>query len=113
MAFRINLFYFNQSIRRHIRRFCDRSFGSVGRGRCVLGLSRLVRWGCLLNVDVQFGRSSRCVGLVDLGYVTEQQILLALGEQAGMEVVDLDEVNIPPELIELVSKSVTSEPGAR
>ncbi|HEX7896273.1 MAG TPA: ATPase, T2SS/T4P/T4SS family [Planctomycetota bacterium] len=37
--------------------------------------------------------------LVDLGYVGKEEILLALAAQRGMEVVDLDELEIPPEVI--------------
>ena len=46
--------------------------------------------------------------LVSLGYVSEDDVNIALGKQAGMEVVDLDEVDIPPEIIERVSPSVAS-----
>jgi len=34
--------------------------------------------------------------LVNLGYVTEADVNIALGKQAGIEVVDLDEMDIPP-----------------
>ena len=37
--------------------------------------------------------------LVELGYVGKEEILLALAAQRGMEVVDLDELEIPPEVI--------------
>lgn len=46
--------------------------------------------------------------LIDMGYVTEEEMLLALGEQAGMEIATLDGMNIPPEVIEMVSKSVAA-----
>jgi type IV pilus assembly protein PilB len=37
--------------------------------------------------------------LVELGYVSKEEILLALAAQMGMEVVDLDEMEIPPAVI--------------
>ena len=37
--------------------------------------------------------------LVDLGYVSREEILLALAAQMGMEVVDLNELDIPAEII--------------
>ena len=40
--------------------------------------------------------------LVDLGYVDQKTIDLALAYQAGMEVVDLDEVDIPEDVIKLI-----------
>ena len=40
--------------------------------------------------------------LVELGYVGKEEILLALAAQMGMEVVDLDELELPPEVITLV-----------
>lgn len=46
--------------------------------------------------------------LVDIGYVTEEEILLALGEQAGMKIINLDEMEVAPEIIEMVSKSVVT-----
>lgn len=42
--------------------------------------------------------------LQDLGYVTEFEILMALGSQVGMEVVDLDEVEASPVALSMVSK---------
>ncbi|MBM4087075.1 MAG: pilus assembly protein PilB [Planctomycetes bacterium] len=44
--------------------------------------------------------------LVSLNYVTEQEVLLALGTQAGMEAVDLDKVEIPPDVIERIPASM-------
>ena len=37
--------------------------------------------------------------LVELGYVSKEEILLALAAQMGMEVVDLDEMTIEPAVI--------------
>jgi len=44
--------------------------------------------------------------LVELGYVDEDDILMALGHQAGMEVVDLENMDIPEEVIRKVQPSV-------
>ena len=46
--------------------------------------------------------------LVSLNYITENELLIALGSQSGMEVVDLDSVEIPPEVIERVSASIAT-----
>jgi len=43
---------------------------------------------------------------VRLGAVTEEQVLKALGEQFGMKVVRLAELNVPPELTELVNETM-------
>jgi type IV pilus assembly protein PilB len=44
--------------------------------------------------------------LVERNYITRQDLTLALASQAGMEVVDLTETDLPPELISRVSPSV-------
>lgn len=41
--------------------------------------------------------------LVDMGVVDQDDVLMALGHQAGMEVVDLDNLQIPDEVIKKVS----------
>ncbi|MFT5051377.1 MAG: type IV pilus assembly protein PilB [Chlamydiales bacterium] len=43
--------------------------------------------------------------MVDLGFVTTADVALALGEQAGMETVDLDQVTPQPEALALVDGS--------
>ena len=43
--------------------------------------------------------------LIELGYVTEDEVLLALGAQYGMEVVNLEDLEISPEVIAKVSES--------
>lgn len=45
--------------------------------------------------------------LIDLGYVSEEEILLALGAQVGMEVVNLGEMEIPEEVIKKVPGTMT------
>jgi len=46
--------------------------------------------------------------LVSLNYVTDQEILTALGVQAGMEVVDLNAMDIPEEIIARVTPSIAT-----
>ena len=43
--------------------------------------------------------------LIELGYVTEPDVLFALAEQTKMEVVDLDDTDVPPDVIEMVPKT--------
>jgi type IV pilus assembly protein PilB len=43
--------------------------------------------------------------LVELGYVTPEDVLFALAEQTGMEVADLDEEEIDPSVIDMIPKS--------
>ncbi|MEK7484833.1 MAG: ATPase, T2SS/T4P/T4SS family [Planctomycetota bacterium] len=40
--------------------------------------------------------------MVDLGFVTEEEVLFALGAQAGMEVVNLDEVSVSEDVLKMV-----------
>jgi type IV pilus assembly protein PilB len=44
--------------------------------------------------------------LVDLGVATENDILLAIAKQAGMDIIDLQHLEIPKEVISMVSPSV-------
>ena len=45
--------------------------------------------------------------LVQLGYATEDDVIHALAEQAGMEVIDLDSIDaIPPDVLDRVSPSL-------
>ena len=46
--------------------------------------------------------------LIGLNYVTDQEVLAALGAQAGMEMADLDNLEVTPELLERVSASVAT-----
>jgi type IV pilus assembly protein PilB len=43
--------------------------------------------------------------LVDLGRLTQAQLMLALGVQQGFEVVDLDKVEVPPDVVKRVDAS--------
>jgi len=44
--------------------------------------------------------------LVARGYITEEQLVHALAEQAGMEVIDLDSIEVPKDVVERVSVSI-------
>jgi type IV pilus assembly protein PilB len=44
--------------------------------------------------------------LVELGYVTEEEVLLALGAQMGMEVMNLEEMQIPKDIVEKISPTM-------
>ena len=44
--------------------------------------------------------------LVDLGFVTEADILSTLGAQTGMPAADLPKINVPPEVLEKVSAPI-------
>ena len=46
--------------------------------------------------------------LVEIGVVDQDDILLALGHQAGMEVVDLDDIEIPEDVVKRVSPTVAN-----
>lgn len=46
--------------------------------------------------------------LVELNYVTEEEVLVALGRQAGMPFIDLDDVELAPEILERVSPSIAT-----
>ncbi len=44
--------------------------------------------------------------LIDLGYISKEEMLLALGAQVGMDVVDLDDIEIDPEVIDMVNPTM-------
>ena len=46
--------------------------------------------------------------LVEMGVVDQDDVLLALGHQAGMEVVDLDDMAIPDEVVKKVSPVIAN-----
>jgi type IV pilus assembly protein PilB len=43
--------------------------------------------------------------LVDFGFVKEEEIMLALGQQLGMEIVKLREIEIPKDVLEVITPS--------
>jgi len=55
--------------------------------------------------SVKSGKSTK-EALVELGFADRLEIAKALAYQFGMEVVQLDNVSVPPELIKLVSREV-------
>jgi len=44
--------------------------------------------------------------LIDLGVATENDILLAIAKQAGMDIIDLEHLEIPKEVLSMISPSV-------
>ena len=54
------------------------------------------------------GRTGKLLGrvLVDMGFVTEEEILKTLGTQSGMEVIDINQMEISDEVIQKVSASI-------
>ena len=76
----------------------------------------LVRQGVISNNQLaeaqQMARASGVkVGeaLVRLGYATSEEVMRAVAQQFGYDYVDLNEVSIPPNIIELVPESVARE----
>jgi type IV pilus assembly protein PilB len=47
--------------------------------------------------------------LIRLGYATSEEVMRAVAQQFGYDYVDLNEVNIPPSVVELVPESVARE----
>jgi type IV pilus assembly protein PilB len=47
--------------------------------------------------------------LIRLGYVSGEEVMRAVAQEHGREYVDLDEMQIPPSVIELVPESVARE----
>ena len=47
--------------------------------------------------------------LVVLGYATEDEVMRAMAKEHGLDFVDLNEVVIPPSIVELVPESVARE----
>jgi type IV pilus assembly protein PilB len=68
----------------------------------------LVTEGQIQEALVQQRAKGGAIGeiLVGLGYITREELLLALGAQMGMEVVNIEEVEITPEVIDKVPVSV-------
>lgn len=76
----------------------------------------LVRQGVISNNQLaeaqQMARASGVkVGeaLIRLGYATSEEVMRAIAQQSGYDYVDLNEVSIPPNIIELVPESVARE----
>ena len=60
-------------------------------------------------------RTGKLLGrvLVDMGFVTEAEILKTLGTQSGMDVIDLNQVEISDEVIQKVSPSIAGRLHSR
>ena len=64
--------------------------------------------GLMTVLEEQKGSGEELFGkvAVRLGLATEEQVLKGLGEQFGMKVVRLADLNVPPELTELVNETM-------
>ncbi|MGH7134489.1 MAG: GspE/PulE family protein, partial [Pirellulales bacterium] len=76
----------------------------------------LIRQGVISNNQlaeaVQMAKASGIKpgdALIRLGYATSEEVMRAVAQQYGYDYVDLNEVNIPPSVIELVPESVARE----
>jgi type IV pilus assembly protein PilB len=49
--------------------------------------------------------------LVELGYITAEELLLASAAQNGMEVINLDDLEVPPDLIDKVPRTMAEAYG--
>ena len=61
----------------------------------------------LIEAKEEQTRTGRLLGhiLIDYGYVQENDILIALGEELGMEVIELLDVEIPPDIVKKINQS--------
>lgn len=76
----------------------------------------LIRQGVISNNQlaeaVQMAKGSNTKvsdALIRLGYATSEEVMRAVAQQYGYDYVDLNEVNIPPSVVELVPESVARE----
>ena len=58
----------------------------------------------LMAQKTEGGQIGQC--LIRLGHITESQLMLALGKQSGMEVIDLEQVEPQPEAIAKVDEAI-------
>ena len=73
-------------------------------GRILIKMGKLRRTQVEEALEIQKERRGP-IGqiLVELGYITEEDLNFARAAQSGMEPVDLSKVDIPPELVSLMS----------
>ena len=84
----------------------------IGQKRKQLG-QILIEEGLISDKELEEGLSHQAQNggalgrvLVDLGVVTDNDILLAIAKQAGMDIIDLEHLEIPQEVVEMISPSV-------
>jgi type IV pilus assembly protein PilB len=84
----------------------------IGQKRKQLG-QILIEEGLITDKELEEGLAHQAqhggaIGrvLVDLGVVTDNDILLAIAKQAGMDIIDLQHLEIPKEVVEMISPSV-------
>src|SRR3990172_8588041 len=75
----------------------------------------LIKMGCIRRAEVhqalEIQKERRGpIGqiLVELGHISEEDLNLALAAQVGMQFVDLDQMDIAPEVIQLVTAQMVN-----
>ncbi|MHC4914177.1 MAG: GspE/PulE family protein [Planctomycetota bacterium] len=84
----------------------------IGQKRKQLG-QILIEEGLITEKELEEGLAHQAqhggaIGrvLIDLGVVTDNDILLAIAKQAGMDIIDLEHLEIPKEVVDMVTPSV-------
>jgi len=76
-------------------------------GRILIKMGKLRRSQVLEALDIQKERRGPIGAiLVELGYVTEEDLNFALAAQSGMEAVDLNKVDVSPEVLGVMSSQM-------
>ena len=76
-------------------------------GRILIKMGKLRRSQVLEALDIQKERRGPIGAiLVELGYITEDDLNFALAAQSGMEAVDLNKVDVPPEVLGIMSSQM-------
>lgn len=82
-----------------------RDFTEILLGQGIVGREQLAE----AEQMAEHSRMTLSEALSRLGYATGEEIVRAMAEEHGLEFVDLNEVVIPPQVIELVPESVARE----
>ena len=78
-------------------------------GRILIKMGKIRRAEVLEALEVQKQQRGPIGAiLVHLGHITEEDLHLALGAQVGMEAVDLDDMDVPAEVIDLLADQVAT-----
>ena len=76
-------------------------------GRILIKMGKLRRSQVLEALDIQKERRGPIGAiLVELGYITEEDLNFALAAQSGMEAVDLNKVDVSPEVLGVMSSQM-------
>ncbi len=78
-------------------------------GRVLIKMGKLRRVQVHEALDIQKERRGPIGAiLVELGYITEDELNFALAAQSGMEVVDLSKMDVPVEVVEMMSAQMAN-----